>query len=193
MAAIVASWIVSPVFGAGFAALMLYFIKTKILYAEDRLAAANKWVPVLIALMAGAFMAYMSLKGLRQIWRPSMPEIAFFSGLAFALAYALSRPYIAARVRLLANRRYDINSLFNLPLIAGAALLSFAHGANDVANAVGPLAAIVSTVQHQSAIAAEVAIPLWVMAVGAVGIRSEERRVGKECVSTCRSRWSPYQ
>src|SRR3546814_1256584 len=59
MAAIVASWIVSPVFGAGFAALMLYFIKTKILYAEDRLAAANKWVPVLIALMAGAFMAYM--------------------------------------------------------------------------------------------------------------------------------------
>src|SRR3546814_20696187 len=80
MAAIVASWIVSPVFGAGLAALMLYFIKTKILYAEDRLAAANKWVPVLIALMAGAFMAYMSLKGLRQIWRPSMPEIAFFSG-----------------------------------------------------------------------------------------------------------------
>src|SRR3546814_643662 len=167
---LVASWCVSPVFGACCAALMLYFIKTKILYAEDRLAAANKWVPVLIALMAGAFMAYMSLKGLRQIWRPSMPEIAFFSGLAFALAYALSRPYIAARVRLLANRRYDINSLFNLPLIAGAALLSFAHGANDVANAVGPLAAIVSTVQHQSAIADEVAIPLWVMAVGAVGI-----------------------
>src|SRR3546814_5395309 len=190
MAAIVASWIVSPVFGAGFAALMLYFIKTKILYAADRLAAANKWVPVLIALMAGAFMAYMSLKGLRRIWRPSMPEIAFFSGLAFALAYALSRPSIAARVRLLATRTFDINSLFNLPLIAGAALLSFAHGANDVANAVGPLAAIVSTFPHQSAIAHQVAIPLWVMAVGAVGIRSEERRVGNECVRTCRSRWS---
>src|SRR3546814_9008841 len=129
---LVASWIVSPVFCAGFAALMLYFIKTKILYAEDRLAAANKWVPVLIALMAGAFMAYMSLKGLRQIWRPSMPVIAFFSGLAFALADALSRPYIAARVRLLANRRYDINSLFHLPLLAGDALLSFAHGATDL-------------------------------------------------------------
>src|SRR3546814_15948580 len=51
MAAIVASWIVSPVFGAGFAALMLYFIKTKILYAEDRLAAANQGGPVLIALI----------------------------------------------------------------------------------------------------------------------------------------------
>src|SRR3546814_13404426 len=123
--------------------------------AEDRLAAANKWVPVLIALMAGAFMAYMSLKGLRQIWRPSMPEIAFFSGLAFALAYALSRPYIAARVRLLANRRYDLNSLLNLPLIAGPALLSLAHGAKDVPNAVGPLSAIALPVHHRAALARE--------------------------------------
>ncbi|MEQ8357283.1 MAG: anion permease [Kiloniellaceae bacterium] len=170
MAAIAASWVVSPVFGAGFAALMLYFIKVKILYAEDRLAAAQKWVPLLIALMAAAFMAYMSLKGLKKIWRPGAVEIVFFSGLAFAAAYALARPYISARVRALENSRSDINQLFNVPLIAGAALLSFAHGANDVANAVGPLAAIVSTAQQQSEIAKEVAIPLWVMAVGAIGI-----------------------
>src|SRR5690606_28981603 len=88
----------------------------------------------------------------------------------FAAAYAAARPYIAARVRALSDRRSDINSLFNLPLIAGAALLSFAHGANDVANAVGPLAAIVSTVQQPSGVAGEVSIPLWVMAVGALGI-----------------------
>src|SRR3546814_14886905 len=105
-------------------------------------------------------------------------EIAFFSGLAFALAYALSRPYIAARVRLLANRRYDINSLFNLPLIAGAALLSFAHGANDVANAVGPLAAIVSTVQHPSAIAEAAANPLWVMELGRAACRERVGQTG---------------
>ena len=52
----------------------------------------------------------------------------------------------------------------------GAALLSFAHGANDVANAVGPLAAIVSTINNESGIASSVTIPLWVMAVGAFGI-----------------------
>src|SRR5690606_38892198 len=50
-----------------------------------------------------------------------------------------------------------------------AALLSFAHGANDVANAVGPLAAIVSTVQADT-VTSQVAIPLWVMMIGAVGI-----------------------
>ena len=49
-------------------------------------------------------------------------------------------------------------------------MLSFAHGANDVANAVGPLAAIVSTMGDQSEVAAKVSIPLWVMIIGAFGI-----------------------
>ncbi|HMA13868.1 MAG TPA: inorganic phosphate transporter, partial [Kiloniellaceae bacterium] len=170
MTAIAASWVVSPLLGAGFAAAILYFIKVKILYAEDRLLAAEKWVPLLIALMAGAFMAYMALKGMNKLWRPGGLQVAVFSGLAFAAAYVAARPYVRARVRRLENRRADVNQLFNLPLIAGAALLSFAHGANDVANAVGPLAAIVSTVQQPGAIAGEVTIPLWVMAVGAFGI-----------------------
>ncbi len=170
MAAIVASWVISPLLGAGIAAAILYFIKVKILYVEDRLAGAMRWVPVLIALMAGAFTAYMLLKGLNKVWRPDALAIVLLSVLGFAAAYVAARPYVAARIRALENRRYDVNQLFNLPLIAGAALLSFAHGANDVANAVGPLAAIVSTVQQQSEIAGEVAIPLWVMAVGAFGI-----------------------
>ncbi len=57
-----------------------------------------------------------------------------------------------------------------MPLIIGAALLSFAHGANDVANAVGPLAAIVSTLGQSDEIAGRVSIPLWIMVVGAFGI-----------------------
>ena len=120
--------------------------------------------------MAGAFAAYMLMKGLSKVWKPGFFMILLLSALAFAAAYAASRPYIARRVRQLGSRRSDVNQLFNLPLIAGAALLSFAHGANDVANAVGPLAAIVSTVQQQNQIASEVTIPLWVMAVGAIGI-----------------------
>lgn len=170
MAAIAASWVISPVFGAGFAALILYFIKVKILNVDDKLSAAKKWVPVLIALMAGAFMAYMSMKGLKKIWRPSTAEIVLWSLVALGTAYAASRPYIARRVQSLTNKRTDIYRLFDVPLIAGAALLSFAHGANDVANAVGPLAAIVSTVGETDAIAAKVTIPIWVMAVGAFGI-----------------------
>ena len=170
MAAIAASWVISPVFGALFAAAILFVIKRKILNVDDRLTAAKTWVPVMIGLMAAAFAAYMAMKGLKKIWHPSTIEVVVYSLLAFLGAYFLSRPYIARRVLSLEGSRKDVNSLFDLPLIAGAALLSFAHGANDVANAVGPLAAIVSTVGEGAGIASKVTIPIWVMAIGAFGI-----------------------
>ncbi len=170
MAKIAASWVISPVFGGVVAAALLLFIKRKIFNADDRMEAAKKWVPVMIALMAAAFAAYMAMKGLKKIWRPSVFEVFAYSMAAFALALFAARPYIANRVAALNNTRKDVNGLFDVPLIAGAALLSFAHGANDVANAVGPLAAIVSTVGQAGDIASKVTIPIWVMAIGAFGI-----------------------
>jgi PiT family inorganic phosphate transporter len=151
-------------------AALLLFIKVKVLNAENRLDAAAKWVPILIAVMAATFAAYMALKGLKKIWRPSTIEVVLFSGLSYLAAYFSARPYIARRLEGLQNRKRHVNGLFDLPLIAGAALLCFAHGANDVANAVGPLAAILSTIGDQSEIAREVSIPIWVMVIGAFGI-----------------------
>lgn len=170
MSKIAASWVISPMFGAAVAASLLYFIKQKILNVEDRLEASKKWIPLLIGIMAAAFAAYMAMKGLKKIWKPNSLEILLFSVAAFLASWLLSRPYIARRVQGLKNRKKDIYALFDLPLIIGAALLSFAHGANDVANAVGPLAAIVSTMGEGNEIAGKVSIPLWVMIVGAVGI-----------------------
>ncbi|MEE9314478.1 MAG: inorganic phosphate transporter [Rhizobiaceae bacterium] len=170
MAKIAASWIISPVFGAAVAAALLFFIKTKILNVEDRLTAAKRWMPVLIGLMGAAFAAYMAMKGLKKIWKPSGLEMVAFSAASFLGAYLLARPYITKRLVGLKNHKKDIYTLFDLPLILGAALLSFAHGANDVANAVGPLAAIVSTFGESGEIASKVSIPLWVMVVGAFGI-----------------------
>jgi len=170
MSKIAASWVISPVFGAAIAATLLLFIKSKVLNVENRLEAAGKWVPVLIGLMAAAFAAYISMKGLKKIWTPSALQISAIAGASFAAAMLASRPYIAKRIVGLAGTKKDIYGLFDLPLIIGVALLSFAHGANDVANAVGPLAAIVSTIGSDGGIAAKVSIPLWVMVVGAFGI-----------------------
>jgi PiT family inorganic phosphate transporter len=69
----------------------------------------------------------------------------------------------------LENNKRAINKMFTIPLIFAAALLSFAHGANDVANAIGPLAAINDAITH-GGIATKATIPLWVMMVGALGI-----------------------
>ncbi len=91
-------------------------------------------------------------------------------GLLIAVViFFIIRPLIVKAADKLENDKNAINSLFTIPLIFAAAMLSFAHGANDVANAVGPLAAINDAITH-GGIATKAAIPLWVMMVGAIGI-----------------------
>ena len=75
MSKIAASWVISPVFGGIVAAALLLLIKVKILNVGDRKQAARRWLPVLIGLMASAFAAYMAMKGLKKIWKPSTIEI----------------------------------------------------------------------------------------------------------------------
>lgn len=169
MGGIAASWIISPALGGIFAALFLAFIKKMILYQDDKIAAAKRWVPVLVAIMAGAFGMYLSIKGLKRIWTPDLITVWSVSLAACLITYFAAKPLIARRASTIENSKKSVNQLFTIPLIASAALLSFAHGANDVANAVGPLAAIVSAV-GDGGIAAKVAIPWWVMLIGAVGI-----------------------
>ena len=152
------------------AAGLLYFIKTGILNVDDRIAAARKWIPILIAVMAAAFTAYMAMKGLKKVWKPSTFTILAVTVITGLGAWILARPYIKRRTIGLQNHKKHINRLFDFPLIIGVALLSFAHGANDVANAIGPLAAIVSTFDASGAVASKVAIPFWVMVIGALGI-----------------------
>jgi len=83
----------------------------------------------------------------------------------------------------MSDSKESVNTLFTLPLICSAALLSFAHGANDVANAVGPLAAISDAVL-QKGITAKAPIPLWVMLVGAVGISIGLALYGPKLIKT---------
>ena len=85
------------------------------------------------------------------------------------LIYRLVKRNLKRKLPDMGNDRGSVNKLFTIPLVFAAALLSFAHGANDVANAIGPLAAINDAIMT-GGITAEAGIPLWVMAVGALGI-----------------------
>lgn len=171
LGAIAASWVISPVLGGLVAAGLLGLIKVTILFRQDRIAAARTWVPLLIGLMSGVFTLYMLSKGLSRIWSPSGQTTLVLAGALSLGGWLVARPWVARRSAVMENRRKEVSRLFVLPLICAAALLSFAHGANDVANAVGPLAAIVSAAQTGSATTAgDVALPLWVLAIGALGI-----------------------
>jgi len=166
---IVASWVISPVMGGVIAAMFLYVIKRTITYQQDWVAAACRMVPVLIAIMTWAFGTYLLIKGLKKVWPLDFLSAASI-GLAVAVAiYFAVKPVIRRAAATLGDERSGVNKLFVLPLIVAAALLSFAHGANDVANAVGPLAAIYDAVLN-GGLAKTASIPLWIMVVGALGI-----------------------
>ncbi len=169
MTQIAASWIISPVLGGLIAAGFLAFIKAKINDVEDKITAARKWVPILIGIMAGAFATYLAVKGLKKVVDMSMLT-AVLLGLGIGVASVfITRPIIHRQSEGMENRKKSLKKLFGMPLVISAALLSFAHGANDVANAVGPLAAIVHAVADGGT-AEKVSIPLWVMLIGAAGI-----------------------
>ncbi|MCB4751891.1 MAG: inorganic phosphate transporter [Sulfurovum sp.] len=183
MGKIVASWVISPVLGGTIAAIFLYVVKSQILYKEDRVTAAKKVVPVLVAIMATAFLTYLTLKGLKHVWKdltevfsflpqtkkPTFGVALIFGMIGGAITFFFVKPRVISRIGNMEGSRTDINLLFTIPLIFAAAMLSFAHGANDVANAVGPLAAVNDALTNL-AVSKKAAIPLWVMVIGGVGI-----------------------
>jgi len=188
MAKIAASWVISPVLGGIIAAGFLFAIKKSIVFKEDKITAAKTYVPIFVALMSWAFVTYLTLKGLKKIW-PDIVEIlnmiplvaievtkkptfltALILGLIVAIGvYGFVKTKLMSDNSKLENSKDSVNTLFTIPLVFAAALLSFAHGANDVANAIGPLAAINDAVVN-GGISSKASIPLWVMGVGAVGI-----------------------
>jgi PiT family inorganic phosphate transporter len=167
--AIAASWVISPVLGGVIAALFLAFIKLNVIYREDKIAAARRWVPFLVAIMAAAFAAYLSIKGFKRVWKPDLVAVLGIAAGVFVVAWAIVHPVIRRQSRGMENRNQSLRILFRIPLICSAALLSFAHGANDLANAVGPVAAILHAAESGDVVA-KVAVPMWILLIGAFGI-----------------------
>ena len=168
---IAASWVISPVLGGAIAAGLLYLIKRTITYKSDMMDASRIMVPWLLALMGWAFGTYLMMKGMNQIYKVNFVTAVFIGILVAVAVYLITRPLINKASHRNANSKDGVNQMFTIPLIFAAALLSFAHGSNDVANAVGPLAAIHEALTtHETATGTKAAIPIWIMVIGALGI-----------------------
>ncbi len=197
MGKIAASWIISPVLGGIIAATFLFAIKQTIVFKDDKISAAKKWVPVFVAIMSWAFVTYLTLKGLKKVWphivdilsflpdekKPSFLIAASLGLIVAIVVYTIVKSTVNKKAGDMKNDRSGVNALFTVPLIFAAALLSFAHGANDVANAIGPLAAINDAVLS-GGISSKADIPLWVMGVGAVGIAVGLALYGPKLIKT---------
>ena len=164
------SWIISPVMWWIIAIILFLSINKTILKQKNIWEAAKKWVPVFVWIMAWVFTTYLILKWLKSViwWLYFVnPETAlFFWYVVWVLVYLwLSFYYSKKEKWFFVDSKKFVNRLFNIPLIFAVALLSFAHGANDVANAIWPLAAINDIIMSWNVWVWSLWIPLWIMVI----------------------------
>lgn len=172
------SWIISPLMGWVIAAAIMFSIRQNIMKQKHIDKAAKHWLPIYVGLMTAVFSTYLLLKGLKPFLKShkELKEIldlntsVFIGIVLWFIVFFGVRQYLKKHKSLLQDDKKHINKLFNIPLIFAVALLSFAHGANDVANAIWPLVAINDAIKLDGLSIKNAAIPFWIMFLGAVGL-----------------------
>ena len=172
---IVASWVISPVLGGIVAFGLMISVQRLILNAEKPFEAALRWVPA-YAFLVGFIMALVSLfKGLKHLNLDLSGPTSFMLATGIGVVVALIGRYAIGRVRIdeLADRDFhfaSVEKVFAPLMIFTACAMAFAHGSNDVANGMGPLAAVLALVRSGGDLAQSSPLPLWVLALGGGGI-----------------------
>jgi PiT family inorganic phosphate transporter len=170
---IAASWVVSPVL-AGTASFVLIMSVQKLIFSHSNPELyARRYVPVYIGATALVIASVTFLKGLKHVGL----ELSAFEGVIYSLAFAVAAALLGAwaikRIPMghsdTPGRLGGVERVFAVLMVVTASSMAFAHGSNDVANAVGPLAAIVS-VTSTGEVMQKAAVPTWVLLLGAIGI-----------------------
>lgn len=172
---IAASWVVSPLLAGTIAFTLFKSVQHLIFEAHDPFAAAKRYVPMYVFLVGFAVTMVTLTKGLKHVGLDlgfgASLLLSIFAGLLVAgLGVAMERRVKAA------NRQTDqfgfsgVERVFGVLMIFTACAMAFAHGSNDVANAVGPLAAVISVVQTGGEVEGAALVPWWVLVLGGGGI-----------------------
>ncbi|MAY70886.1 MAG: phosphate permease [Halomonas sp.] len=172
---IAASWLVSPLLAGSIGFMLFKSVQRLVFEADDPFAAAKRYVPMYVFLV-GFIVAMVTLtKGLKHVGL----HLAPFESLLIALLFGLALMGLGIwRERSIgrSQRKTDsfgfegVERVFGVLMIFTACAMAFAHGSNDVANAVGPLAAVISVVHEHGSIEGASAVPWWVLVLGGGGI-----------------------
>ncbi len=168
------SWVVSPVMGGVMAYFVFRFVTVYIFDKRNPVAQSKKWVPFLVfvvfAILANA-MVYKGLKNLKldMNFQDAMLIALIVGAVAFVVAKILVNRVKPVSPSDIEKQFASTEHIFKFLQVITAFYVAFAHGANDVANAVGPLAAVVAILKNGS-VEMKVAMPLWILAMGATCI-----------------------
>ena len=171
---IVMSWIITPVI-AGFLAFMIFqTVHHLILKQKDPLEKAKRYVPVYMFITAFVLTLVTIKKGLKHIGLELTDTQAYSYAALSGVLVALIGAFFISRIKVDKKKEkefhfYTVERVFAVLMVITASGLAFAHGSNDVANAIGPVAAIVSTAQT-GIVAAKSGVQTWILLLGGVGI-----------------------
>lgn len=186
--AIVLSWVVSPL-TAGFIAFLIYeSVQRLILRHEDPLARAKRFVPYYIFLAAFTTTLVTLLKGLQHIGLELSVTKSYFLAIAIAALIAIVGALAIRRIKpdpKIEKKQhfYTVERVFAVLMIVTACSMAFAHGSNDVANAIGPVAAIISAAES-GLVSSKSAVPVWVLMLGGSGIVIGLATYGRQVIAT---------
>ena len=172
---IVASWVVSPALGGGIAFVLMLSIQQLIMNSDKPFKAAVRWAPMYIFLVGFVISLVTLFKGLKHL------KIELGIGESFVIA-AIIGVLVAICGKIAVNRvKFDeevgnnshiasVERVFAPMIIFTACAMAFAHGSNDVANGVGPLAAVYGLIETGGEVTQKLAMPFWILALGGFGI-----------------------
>ncbi len=172
---IAASWVVSPVMSGTIAFLLFMSVQRLILNTNNPMANAKKYVPYYI-FMVGFIIALVTLlKGLKHVGLHLSPGENISIALVAGAVTMVLGIFLIRRLKFdpAADRHFhftNVEKVFGVLMMVTACAMAFAHGSNDVANAVGPLAAVVGIVNSGGEIASKVMMPAWILLLGGAGI-----------------------
>jgi len=185
---IVASWVVSPLTAGVISYFIFSSIQWLILRHENPLERARRYAPVYIFLTVALISLVTILKGLSHVGLELTATQAYLLSLGLALVVSGVGRYLVLRVKVdkKAEKKFHyatVERVFGVLMIVTACSMAFAHGSNDVANAIGPVAAVVN-VARTGVASQESAVSLWILVLGGVGIVLGLATFGRHVIAT---------
>jgi PiT family inorganic phosphate transporter len=182
------SWVVSPVLAGVIAFGIFMTVQLLILRHENPLERARRYVPIYIFFAAFSMTLVTILKGLTHVGLDISATNSYLLATAIAVSVAIIGAIGIRRIK--SDRKAEkehhfatVERVFGVLMVVTACSMAFAHGSNDVANAIGPLAAVIS-VASTGVVGGESAIPPWVLLIGGTGIVIGLATYGRHVIAT---------
>ncbi len=185
---IVMSWVTSPLLAAILSFLIFRSVQKLILETDAPLDNAKKYVPFYIFFVGFIIAMVTIVKGLKHVGLDVKGMDAIYISVAAGVVVMLLGKFLISRLQFEAsdniNFHYaNVEKIFSVLMLLTACAMAFAHGSNDVANAIGPLAAVASIVDSGE-LSQKSALPLWILFVGGVGIVLGLAMYGRKVIAT---------